>query len=392
MANIKKYRQEANTKLILLILLLFFSAQSFSASNKEPDVSPKQLKELKKNIGKLNNWIDKAEGKKANLQKELRKSEQQISRITKDIHQVQKKLNNAQKSLKTLQKRKQTLELDLKNQQSYLKKQIITAYSLGRQPAIKVLLNLEDPQKIDRTLAYYDYFNKARAKQIESYRTTINELSETRTAIDHENEVLIKSRSQLVSSKSELKQSQRLRKRTLAKLSSSIEGKSKELDKLTKDQERLEILLKEVEKAIANLQLPEDSRPFSQLKSKLPWPTRGKVTKYYGSRLAGGKLRRKGLIIETNTATQVNAIHYGRIVFSDWIRGFGLMTIIDHSGGYLSLYGYNKSLLKDVGDWVHTGETIAYSGNSGGQQKTGLYFEIRKNGRPQNPLKWLKRK
>jgi len=386
----------ANKKLIFLTLLLFLATitatPSFSASSTEPDVSPKQLKELKKTIGKLNNWIGKAEGKKAALQKELRKSEQQISRITKDIHQVQKELSSAQKSLKTLQKRKKTLELDLKNQQSYLKKQIVTAYSLGRQPAIKVLLNLEDPQKIDRTLAYYDYFNKARAKQIKSYRTTINELSNTRTAIDHENDVLIKSRSQLVSSKSELKQSQRFRKRTLAKLNSSIKGKSKELDKLTKDQKRLEVLLKEVEKAIANLKLPEDSRPFSQLKSKLPWPTRGKVTKHYGSRLANGKLRRNGLIIETKGSTHVSAIHYGRVVFSDWIGGFGLMTIVDHSGGYLSLYGHNKSLLKDVGDWVHTGEAIAYSGNSGGQQRTGLYFEIRKNGSPQNPLTWLKRK
>ena len=394
-ANIQKFRHRVNAKLILPTLLLLLAAlissPSFSVTSTEPDVSPKQLKELKKTIGKLNNWIDKAEGKKAELQKELRKSEQQISRIAKDIHLVQQKLNSAKKRLKTLQKRKKALELDLKNQQSYLKKQIITAYSLGRQPAVKVLLNLEDPQKIDRTLAYYDYFNKARAKQIESYRATIDELSETRTAIDHENEVLIKSRSQLVSSKSELKQSQRSRKRTLAKLSSSIKGKSKELDKLTKDQARLEKLLKEVEKAIANLQLPEDSRPFSQLKSKLPWPTHGKVTKYYGSRLAGGKLRRNGLIIETKTETQVSAIHYGRVVFSDWIRGFGLMTIIDHGGGYLSLYGHNKSLLKDVGDWVHTGESIAYSGNSGGQQKTGLYFEIRKNGKPQNPLKWLKR-
>lgn len=395
-ANIKILKHRLCAKLILPTLLFLLTAiittPSFSAKSTEPDVSPKQLKELKKTIGKLNTWIDKAEGKKVELQKNLKKSEQQISRVTKDIHQVQQKLKGAQKRLKTLQKRKNTLELDLKNQQSYLKKQIVTAYSLGRQPAVKVLLNLEDPQKIDRTLAYYDYFNKARAKQIESYRAIINELSETRTAIDKENEILIKSRSQLVSSKSELKQSQRSRKRTLTKLSASIQGKSKELDKLTKDQARLETLLKEVEKAIANLQLPEDSRPFSQLKSKLPWPTRGKVTEHYGSRLAGGKLRRNGLVIETKASTQVNAIHYGRVVFSDWIRGFGLMTIVDHSGGYLSIYAHNKSLLKDIGDWVHTGETIAYSGNSGGRQKIGLYFEIRKNGKPQNPLKWLKRK
>lgn len=366
--------------------------QPSGAAASEPDVSPKQLKELKQTIGKLNNWLNEAEGKKSELQKSLQQSEQQISRISKDIHQVQQKLINAQKRLKQLQQRKKELELQLKNQQAYLKKQIVTSYSLGRQPAVKVLLNLQDPQKIDRTLAYYDYFNKARAKQIESYRAVIDELGETRNAIDQENEILIKSRSQLVTSKAELKQSQRSRKKTLAKLDASIKDRSLELDRLTADQKRLEKLLQEVEKAIANLQLPEDSRPFSQLKSKLPWPTRGKVTRYYGSQLAGGKLRRNGVVINTNQPTQVNAVHYGRVVFSDWIRGFGLMTIIDHGGGYMSLYGHNKSLLKETGDWVHTGETIAYSGNSGGQQETGLYFEIRKNGRPQNPLKWLQRK
>jgi len=381
----------AIVSLVLLVLFASFSPGALAADS-EPDVSPKQLKELKKTIGKLNSELDKAEGKKNELQRLLKKNELEISRIGKDIHKVQQQLNDAQKRLKELQQKKKSLELQLKNQQSYLKKQIVTAYSLGRQPAVKVLLNLEDPQKIDRTLAYYDYFNKARAKEIESYRTTIKQLSDTRTAIDQENDKLINARSQLVTSKAELNESQRSRKRTLARLNSSIKGKSLELEKLTSDQKRLEQLLKQVEKAIANLKLPEDSRPFSQLKSKLPWPTHGKVTEYYGSRLAGGKLRRNGVIIETNSAIQVNAVHYGRIVFSDWIRGFGLMTIVDHGGGYMSLYGHNKSLLKEIGDWVRTGETIAYSGNSGGQQETGLYFEIRKNGRPQNPLKWLQRK
>lgn len=380
--------------IVSLVLLVLFASVSPAtlAADSEPDVSPKQLKELKKTIGKLNSELDKAEGKKNELQKLLKNNELEISRIGKDIYKVQQQLRDAQKRLKELQKKKNSLELQLKNQQSYLKKQIVTAYSLGRQPAVKVLLNLEDPQKIDRTLAYYDYFNKARAKEIESYRTIIKQLSDTRTEIDHENEKLINARSQLVTSKAELNESQRSRKRTLARLNSSIKDKSLELEKLTSDQKRLEQLLKEVEKAIANMKLPEDSRPFSQLKSKLPWPTHGKVTEYYGSRLAGGKLRRNGVIIETNSAIQVNAVHYGRVVFSDWIRGFGLMTIVDHGGGYMSLYGHNKSLLKEIGDWVRTGETIAYSGNSGGQQETGLYFEIRKNGRPQNPLKWLQRK
>ncbi len=377
---------------ILLTLVFAFTSAPLSAAQTEPDVSPKQLKELKKTIGNLNSWLNKAKGKKNELQKTLKESEQQISRISMNIHRVQSKLKESKKRLKNLQARKKTLELQLKNQQSYLKKQVVTAYSLGRQPAVKVLLNLEDPQKIDRTLVYYDYFNKARAKQIESYRGIINELSETRSAIDHENDTLIKSRSQLVSSKAELNDTQRSRKRTLSKLSKSIKGKNIELDKLTADQKRLEKLLREVEKAIANLKLPEDSRPFSQFKSKLPWPTRGKVTRHYGSRLADGKLRRNGIIIETSTSTPVKAVHYGRVVFSDWIRGFGLITIIDHSGGYMSLYGHNRSLLKEIGNWVHTDEIIAYSGNSGGQEETGLYFEIRKNGRPQNPLKWLSRK
>lgn len=384
--------KRARYAMAVLICLLSLTPYAVFAASNEPDVSPKQLKALKNTISKLNSELSKAEGKKSELQNLLKKNEKQISRISKNIHNVQKQLNEAKSRLKELHKTKNKLELELKNQQSYLQKQVLTAYSLGRQPAVKVLLNLEDPQKIDRTLAYYDYFNKARAKEIETYRSTIHQLTNTQNEIDKENETLIDARNQLVANKSELNESQRARKRTLAKLNRSIKGKNRELNKLVNDQKRLEKLLKEVEKAIADLKLPEDSRPFSQLKSKLPWPTHGKVTAYYGSRLAGGKLRRNGVIIETRSEAKVSAIHYGRIVFSDWIRGFGLMTIVDHGGGYMSLYGHNKSLIKDIGDWVRTGETIAYAGRSGGQKETGIYFEIRKNGRPQNPLKWLKRK
>ena len=157
------------------------------------------------------------------------------------------------------------------------------------------------------------------------------------------------------------------------------------------NQARLEALLLEVERAISELELPDESSPFKAQKAKLPWPARGKVVESYGSRLAQGKLRSNGIRISANLNAEVKAVHYGRVVFSDWLRGFGLIIIIDHGEGYLSLYGNNNSLLLDVGDWASPGETIAYAGNSGGRNQSSLYFEIRRNGKPLNPKKWLRK-
>jgi septal ring factor EnvC (AmiA/AmiB activator) len=181
------------------------------------------------------------------------------------------------------------------------------------------------------------------------------------------------------------------REKNLAKINYRIKDKDQLLKKLNSDRQELEELIDAVEQTIANISIPSDYRPFAQLKGKLPWPISGKPSNRFGSSRSGSKLRWQGINIPSNPGTNIKAIHHGRVVFADWLRGSGLLLIIDHGDGYMSLYAHSQSLLSETGDWVGTGETIATAGNSGGQQQTGLYFEIRHNGKPSNPHKWCKR-
>ena len=216
-------------------------------------------------------------------------------------------------------------------------------------------------------------------------------LNQTQTELLKQKTKIAENKEQLQNSKRKLQNESKKRKQVLSSLEQNIRTKSGELEKLKADQKRLEKLLVEVEQAIANLPLPADSTPFKQQKSKLRWPGRGKVIQRFRSRIAQGKLKSQGIRIALKDDAPVHAVHYGQVIFSDWLRGFGLLIILDHGHGYMSLYGNNKSLVKDVGEWVHSGDTIAYSGNSGGLSTSSLYFEIRRKGTPQNPLKWLTR-
>ena len=152
-----------------------------------------------------------------------------------------------------------------------------------------------------------------------------------------------------------------------------------------------EALLEEVQRAIADIPAPNESQPFASLRNRLPWPVQGKVISGFGDRYADGKLRRTGLLIRTAEDAPVKAIHYGRVVFANWLRGFGLITIIDHGDGYMTLYGHSSSLFTSPGDWVEAGETIALAGRTGGTEEPVLYFEVRHNGKPDNPRRWLAR-
>jgi len=160
---------------------------------------------------------------------------------------------------------------------------------------------------------------------------------------------------------------------------------------MAKDRSQLERLLDAVEQSIANLEIPSDYRPFHKLKGKLHWPTKGKISKRFGSSRSGSNLRWQGVTLTAKEGSEVNAIHHGRVVFADWFRGSGLLIIIDHGDGYMSLYGHNQSLLIEPGDWVTVGEQIATVGNSGGKKHAGLYFEIRHKGQPTDPRHWCKR-
>ncbi|WP_242634398.1 murein hydrolase activator EnvC family protein [Marinobacter salicampi] len=360
------------------------------AYSQDQEVTPAQLKELKSKIGRIDQWLRKAEQDRSTLEQSLANADQAINRLTRERRDLQARAQEQTQRLAELKKREAELTRTLDRQRESLRQQIREAWMAGDAPAIKILLNEMDPQKISRTMTYYEYLSQDTLKRLQAFHANLNELQQTQAATIESQTKLTELESGLAERQQELRNQKRKRTETLTALKARIQDRQSERESLNADRERLEQLLREVEEAIAAIPSPNESKPFKALQAKLPWPARGKVARSYGESVAQGKLRHNGMLITTDRETDVAAVHYGRVVFANWLRGFGLMTIIDHGDGYLTLYGHNSSLMKSPGDWVSAGETIAVSGQSGGTNEPSVYFELRYKGKPQNPKTWLR--
>ena len=375
---------------ILFSCLLTVCSNTALAQSHEEDYE-RQLKSLAKTIDKLQKELTKTKNSRNELQEALQGSEEEISDLTKKIESIKEALAREKKQLIQHQRERAELERSRKKQQQQINLIVRQAYMLGRQSQIKLLLNQEAPYRITRLLRYHDYIVAAHKEKMDIYLDTIEKINTVEQTIIATTERLENNQQQLNTRYQALKASQSQRLATLTKLNRELRSKGDTLSQLKVDQERLEKLLEEATRALSQLILPGDAKPFQTVKGKLPYPARGRITQYYGSPRLNGKLRWKGLLIAGKLGDQVVSVHHGRVIFSDYLRGHGLLLIIDHGDGYMSLYAHNQTLLKETGDWVGSKEPIATLGNTGGQTQAGLYFEIRHNGQPQNPKPWLKR-
>ena len=350
-----------------------------------------QLKALSKTIDKLQQELMTAKSSRDELQQALQSSEEEIGSLVKRIESIKEALSREKKQLNQHQQRRAELEKLKQQQQGQIHRIVRQAYSLGQQSQIKLLLNQEQPYRVSRLLRYHDYIVAAHKNKLDAYSATIASITKVERDIAASTQRLEASQQQLNARFRALKSSQATRLATLTKLNSELQQKGDNLSKLRTDQGRLEQLLEEATKALSKLILPSDARPFRQVKGQLPLPTQGRIIQAYGSPRLNGKLRWNGLFITGKTGAPVVSVHHGRVIFSDYLRGHGLLLIIDHGDSYMSLYAHNQTLLKEIGDWVSSGDVIATLGNTGGQTRAGLYFEIRYNGKPQNPQPWLSR-
>lgn len=355
------------------------------------DVSPADIRELKEQIAEIDEWLEDAEEDRSDLEQELLRLDRQVSRLVRERRELNSRIRAKEQELADLQQRQRQLTERLDSQRESLKRQIRSAWMEGDAPALKVLLNEVDPDQIARTMTYYEYLSQDTVQRLEAFNRTLQELQQTRQELQEATTRLATLERDVASRQQELQSSKQQRQQTLAQLEGRIDRRQNQRQSLEADRKRLERLLKEVQEAIASIPAPNESEPFRSLRNRLPWPTSGKIIKDFGETMAQGRLRQNGLLISTGDEQEVKAVHYGRVVFSNWLRGFGLMTIIDHGDGYMTLYGHNNSLLASPGDWVAAGEAIAISGNTGGTDEPASYFEIRVNGEPSNPKKWLAR-
>lgn len=371
-----------------------------------------QLEQLKSEMGKLQGLLRKFKDEHSQLQGDLRKSEVEIGTTQKKIQQIEEQLREQERQLQQMEQQRQELQQSRQTQQQQVSAQVRAAYQLGRQNKLKALLNQEDPNKLSRALVYYDYFNRARAEQIEAYIDVISELDAMQPQIERTAGDLRAARTELDQKRRELLGARRERERALARLASTIQGKDAELKQMTQDRGALEQVLRRLEQASRaaaakppaasgkpGAQLPAvtstepvaGNRSFRELRGQLPWPVSGRPSNRFGTQRGNSPLRWQGINITAAEGTTVRAIHHGKVVFADWLRGSGLLIIVDHGNGFLSLYAHNQALLRNVGAQVRAGDPIATVGNSGGQQQAGLYFEIRHRGVPTDPAQWCRR-
>ena len=349
-----------------------------------------RLQALKESIESLRGELSDVKSDRDQLLNALENSEKSISDLSTKVEKLKQQLQQQEQKIDGLQQRKDQLEQDKGAQQGHVGEHINAAYRLGQQSNLRLLLNQQDPALVARNLKYFEYLTQARAVKIKQYLTTIAELQRVEQAIAVNTEQLRHNHNQLREQRDMLVDQRAERQSTLKKLEATIASKDERLRLMQRDRQRLEQVLQRVTQLLDDIKIPADTVNFATLKGRLPWPTQGTIVERFGADRVAGRIRWEGMVIKADAGTPVKAVHHGRVVFSDYLRGHGLLLIVDHGTGFMSLYARNQALYKEIGEWVNAGEVIATVGNSGGQASAGLYFELRHNGQPTDPHKWIK--
>ncbi len=376
--------------LLLGVFLLIGMGAPVLAEGPNKALSEQHLKKLRNDINELQNYLKKVQVDHQALVTSLQKNDKEVAAISKKVESLRSALQEERQRLKKLRAERKALSQTQKQQQSTLKNIILASYKMGQEPQLKLLLNQQDASKLSRNMTYLQYFNKAHQKKLLEYKDTLQELAQLSSKVKIQKDSLQKNLRSLQQSHKQLKSKQKEQQVTAKALNKTIHSSDEKLARLQQDRQRLIDLLGKVEEVFLSYERPQESRPFKSLKGKLPSPFNNKPKKLFGMWQGNGKQKWLGWTYSGKAGSHVKAIHHGRVVFSDWLRGFGLLTIVDHGHGYMTLYARNQALLKSVGDWVETGEVISQLGRSGGYDKDALYFEVRYKGTPQNPRRWLK--
>ncbi|GAA5135602.1 murein hydrolase activator EnvC family protein [Thalassotalea piscium] len=354
-----------------------------SAQENETD---QKLDQIKKEISQQKTTIKQVNSQRNKLEQQLKQSDLAISTVVKKLAITQQQLAKTQSTLASLEQQQIKLLAQKQQQEELLAKQLRAAYSSGNHDYIKLLLNQENPAKVQRSVTYYQYLNNARIAEIDQFKNTITQLHQVKVEQMEEAQKLQQLKQEQTDQQQQFSQQKKAREQTIAKLNKQLLNSQQKLNKLEQEEANLKAALAR----IAKLSQQEASlNGLSQLKRKLSWPVKGKIRRSFGSSKQG-YLKWKGVLLSAPVGKQVTTIHNGTVLFSDWLKGYGLVTVVDHGDGYMSLYGHNQALLKSVGDRVETGEPIALVGQSGGQNQSGLYFEIRHNGQAVNPKLWCR--
>jgi septal ring factor EnvC (AmiA/AmiB activator) len=349
------------------------------------------LSAVRKEIVELQNRIARETTRRDEGTRALRAAEVEIAAATRKLGELRANLTTQQAARRDLAQQTQRANGRLVDERSALARQVRSSYMTGRQELFKLLLSQESPAALGRMLVYFDYYNRARSARIDSVAAELAELAGLEEATRRVETDLAALEEEQAREVAALEKSRDERRTVVAKLDAEIRVGNSAVAKLRSEEQRLADLVKRLGEVLTDFPVESDE-PFARLKGKLPWPVQGRLAGDYGQPRGAGAVKWNGVLLEAAAGTAVRAVHHGRVAFADWLQGLGLLVIVDHGGGYMSLYGHNEALLKESGDWVEPGEAIAQLGDTGGQARPALYFEIRHNGEPVNPHPWMARR
>jgi septal ring factor EnvC (AmiA/AmiB activator) len=373
-----------------IISLIIICCLSISPVYAKSNLAKKagKLQILTHKIVLLKNNLFSIKHKRNRIQNNLKNTELKIGRLAKKINYNQKQVVKKHQQLKKIKQQQQKYQQQLAIQKKLLAKQIYSSYILGRQPYIKIILNQEDPTKISRYLYYYAQFNQARLNIIHKIESITQKINSTEKNIKLQTNNLRVMQRSCRNHRIDFLREKKNRQRFLTKTTRELQNKNQQLNKLVNDKKHLENIISGLRWEYSYGHIPGKS--FMQMRGKLHCPiVGGKLTQAYGQSLVGGKMHSTGILLRAKTGTKIHAIFPGKVLFADWLHGFGLLVIVQHGKSYMTLYGHNQSLYVKRGDTVNAGQVIATVGNSGGLQTSSLYFEIRHNAQPVNPAIWL---
>jgi len=349
-----------------------------------------QLEALRDDLETIQEKLAADRDARDEVEGELSRLEQAVSEAARELERLREQRAEARERVARLREDYAAESERLSQHRETLAEQIIAAYVGGGDDPLRLLLNQQEPAGAQRLLVYHDYFNEARAGHIESAMAELESLAALREELRGELTELERLEAATREEREALAEQRAERDARREELEARIAERGAEAESLEAEVAEQESLLEDLRQRLADV--PDEAADFealSEARGSLPWPVEGEVAEEFGEARGGG-LQRTGVVIAAQTGEEVHAVAPGRVVFSDWLRGLGLLAIIDHGDGHLTLYGHTESLYVDVGEWVEAGDLVATVGNSGTRREPGLYFEIREGAEPRNPLDWLR--
>lgn len=374
----------------LVVALLLPIASDLAAQTPTSEDVQAELDALKQNIESISRRLEAERARRKSDQAELARIEQDLARIALELRTTRTELAQARNRERELQDRASELETTVEARRRALGEQLRIAYRIGRQSRLKALLNQEDPAEISRVLALHGYLGRARLDAIAALNRELQRLEAVRAEQQQVAARLQSLAERQAAAKAGQDEALARRQVALEALDSSIRDQAERLAEMREAAAELEALLGELASALADIPPDTQIEPFAELRGKLPMPVDAPVRAAF-SDVRSGNVTWQGWLIETEVGAPVNAVAYGRVAYADWLRGYGMMLIVDHGDGFMTLYGQNQSLIAEVGDWVAPGDVIALAGNTGGNSAPGLYFQIRRDGQPVDPARWMNR-